>query len=87
MNEADSQRDSLKFSDIGEVLGILRKRKNVIIWTTVICAVLTLFVSLFVITPKYSSSTDILVNRKVDNSREQINAQGQIQADVQMIST
>ena len=56
MNEANSQQNSSKFSDIGEILGILRKRKNVIIWTTVICAVLTLFVSLFVITPKYSSS-------------------------------
>lgn len=87
MNEANSQQNSSKFSDIGEILGILRKRKNVIIWTTVICAVLTLFVSLFVITPKYSSSTDILVNRKMDNPNGQVNDQGQIQADIQMIST
>ena len=43
-----------------------------------------LFMSVFVISPKYSSSTDILVNRKVDN---QVNAQAQLQADVQMIST
>lgn len=87
MNEANSQQNSSKFSDIGEILGILRKRKNVIIWTTVLCAVLTLFVSLFVITPKYSSSTDILVNRKMDNPNGQVNDQGQIQADIQMIST
>lgn len=87
MNEANSQQNSSKFSDIGEILGILRKRKNVIIWTTIICAVLTLFVSLFVITPKYSSSTDILVNRKMDNPNGQVNDQGQIQADIQMIST
>lgn len=87
MNEANSQQNSSKFSDIGEILGILRKRKNVIIWTTIICAVLTLFVSLFVITPKYSSSTDILVNRKTDNPNGQVNDQGQIQADIQMIST
>lgn len=87
MNEANSQQNSSKFSDIGEILGILRKRKNVIIWITVICAVLTLFVSLFVITPKYSSSTDILVNRKMDNPNGQVNDQGQIQADIQMIST
>lgn len=87
MNEANSQQNSSKFSDVGEILGILRKRKNVIIWTTIICAVLTLFVSLFVITPKYSSSTDILVNRKMDNPNGQINDQGQIQADIQMIST
>lgn len=87
MNEANSQQNSSKFSDIGEILGILRKQKNVIIWTTVICAVFTLFVSLFVITPKYSSSTDILVNRKMDNPNGQVNDQGQIQADIQMIST
>ena len=51
MNEANSQQNPSKFNDIGEILGILRKRKNIIIWTTVICAVLTLFVSLFIITP------------------------------------
>ena len=84
MNEAESQEKSSKFSDIGEILGILRKRRGVIIWTTIICAVLTFFTSVFVISPKYSSNTDILVNRKIDN---QINAQAQIQADVQMIST
>ena len=85
MNEANSQQNSSKFNDIGEILGILRKRKNIIIWTTVICAVLTLFVSLFIITPKYSSNTDILVNRKAENN--QVAPQAQIQADVQMIST
>ena len=84
MNEAESQEKSSKFSDIGEILGILRKRRGVIIWTTIICAVLTFFTSVFVISPKYSSNTDILVNRKVNN---QENAQAQIQADVQMIST
>lgn len=84
MNEAESQEKSSKFSDIGEILGILRKRRGIIIWTTIICAVLTFFTSVFLISPKYSSNTDILVNRKVNN---QENAQAQIQADVQMIST
>ena len=84
MNEAESQEKSSKFSDIGEILGILRKRRGIIIWTTIICAVLTFFTSVFLISPKYSSNTDILVNRKVNN---QENAQAQIQADVQMINT
>lgn len=83
MNEAESQEKTVK-SDIGEILGILKKRRGLIIWTTVICAVLAFFLSVFVISPKYSSSTDILVNRKANN---QENAQAQIQADVQMIST
>lgn len=85
MNEAQSQENSSKFSDIGEILGILRKRKGIILWTTVICAVIALFTSVFIISPKYSSSTDILVNRKIEGN--QANAQAQIQADVQMIST
>lgn len=86
MNEASSQQNSSRFSDINEILRTLRRQKNIIIWTTLICAVLTLFVSLFVISPKYSSSTDILVNRKMDNANLQ-NDQVQIQADIQMIST
>lgn len=84
MNEAANREKASKFSDISEILGILRKRRGVIIWTTVICTVLTLFTSVFIISPKYSSSTNILVNQKNEN---QVNAQAQIQADVQMIST
>lgn len=86
MNEANSQQSSSRFSDINEILRTLRRQKNVIIWTALICTVLTLFVSMFLISPKYSSSTDILVNRKMDNANLQ-NDQGQIQADIQMIST
>ena len=82
MNEANSQQNPSKFNDIGEILGILRKRKNIIIWTTVICAVLTLFVSLFIITPKYSSNTDILVNRKAENN--QVAPQAQTQSEVKL---
>lgn len=87
MNEAESQEKSSKFSDIGEILGILRKRRGVIIWTTIICAVLTFFTSVFVISPKYSSNTDILVNQKANNNNDQNANQGQIQTAVQMINT
>ncbi|WP_282458697.1 YveK family protein [Ligilactobacillus aviarius] len=84
MNEANSQQNSSNFLDINKILAVLRKRKKTIIISTLVCAFLMLFMSVFVISPKYSSSTDILVNRKVDN---QVNAQAQLQADVQMIST
>src|SRR5699024_6812578 len=87
MDESRNQQDSSKFSDLQEFLKVLRKRKKVIAWATVICAFLTLFISFFIVTPKYSSSTDILVNRKM-NANQAANApQAQIQADVQMIST
>ena len=84
MNEANSQQNSSNFLDVNKILAVLRKRKKTIIISTLVCAFLMLFMSVFVISPKYSSSTDILVNRKVDN---QVNAQAQLQADVQMIST
>lgn len=84
MNETNSQQNSSNFLDINKILAVLRKRKKTIIISTLVCAFLMLFMSVFVISPKYSSSTDILVNRKVDN---QVNAQAQLQADVQMIST
>ena len=84
MNEANSQQNSSNFLDINKILAVLIKRKKTIIISTLVCAFLMLFMSVFVISPKYSSSTDILVNRKVDN---QVNAQAQLQADVQMIST
>ena len=84
MNEANSQQNSSNFLDINKILAVLRKRKKTIIISTLVCAFLMLFMSVFVISPKYSSSTDILVNRKIDN---QVNAQAQLQADVQMIST
>ncbi|WP_290033368.1 YveK family protein [Ligilactobacillus cholophilus] len=89
MNDIQSQEKSSKFSDIGEILGILRKRKGIIIWTTIICTVIALFTSVFVISPKYSSSTNILVNQKTSNNANDPNNvnQGQMQAAVQMINT
>ena len=84
MNEANSQQNSSSFLDLNKILSVLRKRRKTIFVSTLVCAFLMLFMSVFVISPKYDSSTDILVNRKVDN---QVNAQTQLQADVQMIST
>ena len=85
MNEIGSQQKTSEFVDIRSMLGILKKRKGIIFITTIILTLLMFFISMFVVSPKYSSSTDILVNRK--NQNNQINAQAQIQADVQMINT
>lgn len=89
MNDFESQEKSSKFSDIGEILGILRKRKGIIILTTIICTVIALFTSVFMISPQYNSSTDILVNQKAsDNVNDPNNAnQGQMQTAIQMINT
>ena len=49
MDELRNQQSSSKFSDLQEILKVLRKQKKVIAWTTVVCAVLTLFVSFFML--------------------------------------
>lgn len=85
MNEVESQQKNTEFVDIRNMFNVLKKRKNIIFITTIALTVLMFLISMFVISPKYSSSTDILVNRK--NQDNQINAQAQIQADVQMINT
>lgn len=79
------KNNSFNILDIESFFGVLKKRKKIVFLTTLICAFLTLFVSLFLISPKYSSSTNILVNKK--NDVQQVNEQAQIQANVQMIST
>lgn len=56
---------------------------GIIIWGVVGLAV-SLMVSFFVMTPKYNSTVDILVNQKNNNSAVQFNVQ---QADLQAINT
>lgn len=84
-DEPETQTKRSHFNDLSDILAVLRRRSNLIVWTTVIITVLSLIVSLFLITPKYSSTTEILVNRKQDNTNMDNGAQ--IQTDVQMIST
>lgn len=85
MNEVENQQKNTEFVDIRSMFNVLKKRKNIIFITTIALTVLMFLISMFLISPKYSSNTDILVNRK--NQDNQINAQAQIQADVQMINT
>lgn len=69
-----------------QFLGLLRKHIKVVLGTTILMTAATIFVTFFVMTPKYSATTDILVNRKLSANLQGAQFQ-QVQADVQMIST
>lgn len=72
--------------DLRRMFDILRKHVMLIILTMLGFAVIAFGVAEFVITPKYTSETQILVNQKNDDSNSAVAYQNQ-QADVQMIST
>lgn len=69
-----------------QIFGILRKHIRAIAGTTLVVTLAAIFVTFFVMTPKYSATTEILVNRKLSSDMQAAQFQ-QVQADVQMIST
>lgn len=69
-----------------QIVGILRKHIKAIFGTTIVVTLAAIFVTFFVMTPKYSATTQILVNRKLSEDMQGAQFQ-QVQADVQMIST
>lgn len=69
-----------------QFLNLLRKHIKTILGTMVLMTATAIFVTFFVMTPKYSATTDILVNRKLSANLQSAQFQ-QVQADVQMIST
>lgn len=69
-----------------QLFGIIRKYMKVILGATLIVTLLATFATFFVMTPKYSATTGILVNRKLSAQLQGAQFQ-QAQADVQMIST
>lgn len=69
-----------------EILLTLRKHIKLILGTTVIITALAAVVTFFVMTPKYSAGTQILVNQKLDASMAGAQLQT-TQADIAMIST
>lgn len=71
--------------DLRQMFGILRKHILFIIIATIGFGLIAFGVAEFAMTPKYSSTTQLLVNQKDDNNPA-LAAQNQ-QADVQMIST
>lgn len=71
--------------NIEQIFGILRKYRRLILSSTVVCTLLAVIVTFFLITPQYSASTELLVNRKQSSDA---NVQwNQVQTDVQMINT
>ena len=82
----NSVEESTNKIDLSRLMAILRKHfKMLIIWT-LIAGVLGFVVAQFVVVPKYTATTEILVNQKHsnDNNGQAYNNQ---QADIQMINT
>lgn len=70
---------------VSELFGILKKRTTLIISLGLVALILAAVFTFFIATPKYSSSTQILVNRTTDtNEGMQLN---DINTNVQMINT
>jgi len=78
--------DSEQTISVMQIMGILRKRLRLIIITTLVVTLAAAFVTFFVMTPKYTATTELLVNRKLSADMQGAALQ-QTQADVQMIST
>lgn len=69
-----------------QILVILRKHIKAILGSTIIVTLIAAGMTFFVMTPKYSATTEILVNRKLSSDMQGAQFQ-QVQADIQMIST
>ncbi|AKP65336.1 capsular polysaccharide biosynthesis protein [Levilactobacillus koreensis JCM 16448] len=78
--------DSEQTISVMQIFGILRKHIKAIWITTLVVFLASVFVTFFVMTPKYQATTEILVNRKLSAEMQGAQYQ-QVQADVQMIST
>lgn len=82
----NSVEESNNTIDLSRLLAVFRKHyKMLIIWTLLV-GVLGFAVAQFVVVPKYTATTEILVNQKHDsnNNGQAYNDQ---QADIQMINT
>ncbi|USQ69044.1 Wzz/FepE/Etk N-terminal domain-containing protein [Companilactobacillus allii] len=69
-----------------QIFAILRKHIKMILGTTLVVTFAVAFVTFFVMSPKYSATTELLVNRKLSADMQSAQFQ-QTQADVQMINT
>lgn len=72
--------------DLSHLMTILRKHFKMLIVWTLLAGILGFVVAQFVVVPKYTATTEILVNQKHtnDNNGQAYNNQ---QADIQMINT
>lgn len=69
-----------------ELFGILKKHIRVIILTTVLTTVIAAIYTFFLVTPKYQSSTEMLVSHSSDNTTTNVTQQD-INTSVQLINT
>ena len=82
----NSVEESTNKIDLSRLMASLRKHFKVLIVWTLLAGVLGFVVAQFVVVPKYTATTEILVNQKHtnDNNGQAYNNQ---QADIQMINT
>ena len=82
----NSVEESKNTIDLSRLMAILRKHFKMLIVWTLLAGVLGFVVAQFVVVPKYTATTVILVNQKRsnDNNGQAYNNQ---QADIQMINT
>src|SRR5699024_1243740 len=70
--------------DLSKLFSILKKNMKYLIIIPIVFLVLSMVVTFLFITPKYSSSTQVLVNQKETDS--QMMSQ-QVQSDLQLVNT
>lgn len=70
--------------DLRKVLNILKKNWKWILFIPISLFILSMAITFFILTPKYSASTQVLVNQKESDSK--LFAQ-QVQSDLQLINT
>lgn len=81
----DSNNESANTIDLNQLMGIIRLNYKLLLLWTVVMGVIGFAVAKFVVIPKYTATTEILVNQKHGNSDGQ--AYNNQQADVQIINT
>ncbi|MGK0576851.1 YveK family protein [Macrococcus capreoli] len=70
--------------DLGKIIKMIRKNTMLIIGLSVLGALFSAFISFFLITPIYSASTQVLVNKNEIQSQMDLQS---TQADLQLINT
>lgn len=81
----DSSKELTNTIDLHRLLAILRRSYKLLILWTVLIGILGFAVAKFAVIPKYTATTEILVNQKHGNNNGQ--AYNNQQADVQIINT
>src|SRR5699024_3392639 len=69
-----------------ELFDILKKHIRIIILTTVLTAVIATIYTFFLVTPKYQSSTEMLVSHSSDSTTQNVTQQD-ITTSIQLINT